>query len=135
MKRMSVWCIVLTLAVSFVPATWAATQCVHFTNFCDTLQVQTANGAGGTFVYGGWDWLCVGDYSTVISGIARGGHVVLGSGSSTYQHSFDLSTSSKLFNLYATDGTSEIVSQTNQPWTVTSGACRAGRDAKVRMTK
>jgi len=143
MKRRIVCCIVLTLAVTLVPQGQAATQCVHFTNFCDSLQVQTASGTSGTVVYGGWDWLCTMTYTDAqIAGIARGGHAVLTSRPtspylSAYTFIFDFNLHTNLFDLYATDGNSRILLQTNQPWTANNGACRAddsGRGSKPRTT-
>lgn len=133
--------LLLAVALIVVPQSYASTKCVHFTNFCDSLQLTTSNSASGVLAFGGWDWLCTGDYTDAqVMGIARSGHAILSSRPessgyfSPYTFTFDFDLANHLFDLYETDGTGVLQLQTNQPWTGTSGNCRDERNANSKST-
>ncbi|MBZ5574164.1 MAG: hypothetical protein LAO09_20045 [Acidobacteriia bacterium] len=122
--------LLLALAVLLAPQGQAATRCIHFTNFCDTINVNNINvhGITGQLVYGGWDWQCVNDWTTTsIAGRVQGGFVTLVSAPAgfPYEALFTFQVSNHLFDLYGTTSSSALALQTNQPWTVDNGPCPA----------
>lgn len=121
--------LVLALAMAVVPQV-KASQCIHFTNFCDTIVINQS----GVLLYGNWDWLCNSNWTdTQVAGRLSGGHAAIAgrpysamySYLSPYTALFDFKVNTKLFDLYETDGTTLPSLQSSQPWTVTSGVCRA----------
>lgn len=136
MKKFALCLMVLALAVAIVPQSQAATRCIHFTNFCDSIQVQTASEPsypGGKINWGGWDWLCTGNWtdanmignSAPKSLMATRPNSAVYSYLSPYTFGFGFVASGHLFNLLATDSVSVLTFQTSQPWTLTNGACRS----------
>ena len=133
MKKFALCCLVLALAVMMVPQSFGATKCIHFSNFCDSISLQTATVGGiqGTAGYGGWDWLCTGNWSdaSVIGTATNNARIGTRPYSAVYaylaaysfQFTFNLSQG---FDLYGTNGSSLLAFQTNQPFTLTNGACR-----------
>jgi len=123
MKKLVI--LLLGLTVAFIsPFSQAAPRCMHLTNYCDTIEFDTS----GSLAYGGWDWLCWGDWTTSVLGNAKKSpdlatHLV-------YEDMWlvDYSTeflfkSGKLFDLWGTDGQYVFSFQTDQPFTITKGAC------------
>src|SRR5262252_882266 len=55
--------LIFLLALTLMASDSLAQQerCMHFTNFCDTISLQEANG----IAYGGWDFQCGFDWTTV----------------------------------------------------------------------
>lgn len=116
----------------------AAPRCLHFTNFCDTISLESS----GILAYGGWDALCEGNWSR---------SSVIGNWKSRpelgtrpvfdfnyvfpYTMQF-LFKADKLFDLYATDGTADGVFayDTNEPYTITGGACLSTDANKTKPT-
>ncbi|MGH9498738.1 MAG: hypothetical protein ACRD3L_06305 [Terriglobales bacterium] len=139
MKKFALCLSVLALAVALVPQSQAATKCIHFTNFCDSLSLNTASVGGvmGTAAYGGWDWLCTGNWSdaSIIGNAtspARLGtrpYSVAYAYLDAYTFAFTFNAGSHLFDLYGTNASSLLTFPTAQPWTITNGACGAN-DAK-----
>ena len=109
----------------------AATRCMHFKNFCDTIVFSLSGG----LAYGDWDWECLGDWTTsYIMGNATAGQELATrpkvSGYpylSFYSMQFSFK-SGQLFDLYQTAGVDQGVSKTrsDEPFTITSGACLKG---------
>ena len=138
MKKFVLYCAVLALAAIFVPQSQAAPRCIHLTNFCDSISVDTANDPyfpGGKVLFGGWDWECVGDWhsSSVIGNSASRSVVatrpVEVGGGTPFAYSmafgFNYPNPNRLFDLLATDSFMVFAIQLNQPWTLTNGACAA----------
>jgi len=138
MKKLTLVCMVLSLAIALAPSSQAAVRCIHFTNFCDSIQVNNTVSEptfpGGKANYGGWDWECSGDWnsSSIIGNSAQKSlmatRVIYTGTDYAFAYSsafgFDFKKSGSLFNLEDTDGVSMFLIQTNQPWTLTNGACR-----------
>jgi hypothetical protein len=108
--------------------------CLHFTNFCDTIMLQTS----GTFAYGAWDWQCRQDWvNSPIMGHSKAGKEL---GTRPRESEYYLSPYSmhfsfnpgNLFDLYGTAGLGQGVFaiRTNQPFTITGGSCSA-RDVNL----
>jgi len=146
MKKFALCCLVLALAVMVVPQSQAASYCVSLTNFCDTINLTSANvgGVQGIELYGAWDWECLGDYSTAsIAGTAPAAKTYLAtrpvySGTPyafAYTAMFSLKASGKVFDLYGNTATSLFAFQLGQGYNYTSGACRAHRTNAPASTK
>lgn len=133
MKKFALGCLVLALAVMIVPQSFAAQKCIHFTNFCDSISLNTATVGGvmGTAGYGGWDWLCTGNWTdaSVLGNATNNARIGTRAYSAvyaylspyTFQFTFNLANG---FDLYGTNGSSLFAFQTNQPFTLSGGACR-----------
>jgi hypothetical protein len=127
MKKFAI-CTILALAMVLVGGanTRANAVCIHFTNFCDQIQVK-ADSYGN--IYGVWGWLCDSVTLTNILGLKRPLTATTRPVFSTgfaYYYTFEFvfnSPSPGYFNLYGTDGNVSFVQQSNQPWTKTSGNC------------
>ncbi|HWZ83901.1 MAG TPA: hypothetical protein VNW47_14820 [Terriglobales bacterium] len=126
MKKYTILCLVLAMAVVFVPAS-QATQCVFFNNFCDRIQTNNVSmhHQTGIWTVGLWDYTCSG------SGILISGKVSTGSTKlNTFiaalgeQEQWSLKGSTGLGDLDSTvDGVTAFFIQTNQPYTIAAGAC------------
>jgi hypothetical protein len=144
MKKFAICLFVLTLAVALVPQSQATTKCIHFTNFCDTINATTASVGGvmGTAAYGGWDWLCTGNWTdaSIIGNASNPARLGTRADSAVYDYlspysfAFTFNIGSHLFDLYGTNASSLLVFQTNQPFTIANGACGAN-DAKSGKPK
>ncbi|MGH9500451.1 MAG: hypothetical protein ACRD3L_15015 [Terriglobales bacterium] len=109
----------------------AATHCMHFKNFCDTIVFSIS----GALAYGAWDWQCSGDWtSSYIMGNAKAGRELAtrpriddGPYLAPYSLQFQFKAGS-LFDLYGTTGTGQGVftARSNQPFDVTDGFCGPG---------
>jgi len=158
MKKLAICALVLGLAAFAVPKSHAAQQCIHFTNFCDSIEIeqQTVNGEFGIVYWGDWDWECTGDPNdTNIIGTNKApalaqkkfalGTRPVDSSSGTdipfaYSAMFVFNKVDHLFDLYGTlgdtdeGGGSAIPFQLAQPWTVTKGSCGyAAPNGKPRL--
>jgi hypothetical protein len=133
-------CLLLQVAVvlSQPAQCQAATRCMHMTNFCDSIMFQIS----GTFVYGGWDAFCEGDWkrSSILgkwkTAPELGTHPVY---PFSYYFVYSMQFSfkpGKLFDLYGTSGIANGVFafDSNQPYTITDGACR-GTDVDKRKPR
>ena len=133
MKKFAICCVVLAVAVMFVPAAQAGTKCYHLTNFCDGLQATQifVGGLQNQEVVGLWDWLCLANGSGTLM---SGGPNKFGTAPTypyTSGHAYGFSANFtfkggivKQFDLYGTfDGSTTFAFQTNQPFTTTAGAC------------
>ncbi len=137
MKKLAICSLSLAIAVMFVPQSQAAPRSIHFTNFCDCIEYDTANvgGVTGTELWGGWDYLCIGEFQP----IAGNGGAKLKLGTYVgYMYNFTFSKSDHLFDLYSSNGLSggALALQLNQPWTQTNGSCSAAdpeRKGKPRL--
>lgn len=109
-----------------VGATPAHAICIHFTNFCDSIQAAGDTNEPGE-LYGEWDWVCVGVGTSIYGSnskkITLATRPVYGTYTSVYTFGFVFTKSSKLFDLAATTGTSTLLFQQGQPWTNTGGSC------------
>ena len=146
MRKLTLCCIVLALAVAMAPSSQAAVRCIHFTNFCDSIQVNNTvtetTFPGSKANYGGWDWECLGDWTSasIIGNSATKSlmatRVVYSGTIYAYAYTsgfgFVFKKTGSFFNLEDTNGSSMFALQTNQPWTLTSGACRS---ADVDLSK
>jgi len=146
MKKFALCCLVLALAVMVVPQSQAASYCISLTNFCDTINLTSANVGGiqGVELYGAWDWECLGDYSSAsIAGTPPSGKTYLAtrpvySGTPyafAYTAMFSLKKSGGAFDLYGNTAASLFAFQLDQPWSFSNGACRAHRNNKPAATK
>lgn len=134
MKKFAICCMALFVAAMLVPSAQAATKCYHFTNFCDQIQINqvAVGGIQKQEVVGLWDWLCFGSGGTLISGsVGKLGtqptYPYVGGLGYGFNANFTFANATKLFDLYATfDGATAFVFQTNQPFTLTKGACPLG---------
>jgi hypothetical protein len=136
MKKFALCLMVLALSLAVVPQSNASSNCIHFTNFCDSISVQTASVGGvmGSAAYGGWDWLCTGNWTDAsiignASNPARLGtrpYSVAYAYLDAYSFGFTFKINGSLFDLYGTNASSLLAFQTNQPFTITSGACKSG---------
>lgn len=144
MKKVAICAMVLALAVAIVPQS-NATSCVHFTNFCDSIQanISVVGGISGKMAYGGWDFLCTGNWtdasvignSATLSRIGTRPYSVTYAYLDAYSFQFAFQAHTQLFDLYGTNGGTTITAfQTNQPWSIGSGTCRAG-DIKHGMPR
>jgi hypothetical protein len=130
MKKVSIFAFlalgVLLISGATTPAN--ASTCVRFSNFCDSITVNAS--ADGT-VYGMWDWECDGVDATNILGTQHpfymGTRPAFSDGTAyTYTFWFLFSGYRPVqgqFNMFATDGSSEFVQQSNQPFTHSGGSC------------
>jgi len=139
MKKLALCCTILALAVAMIPSSQAAVRCIHLTNFCDTILVNNTvtetTFPGGKANYGGWDWECLGDWTSasIIGNSAAKSLMATRPVYSGTDYAFAYTTgfglvykkSGPIFNLEGTTGTSMFALQTSQPWTLTNGACRA----------
>jgi len=132
MKMFAICCLVLAVAVMFVPAAQAGTKCYHLTNFCDGLQSTTifVGGDQGTESVGLWDWLCFGNNTGTLQsgGPNKFGTQPLypysGGSGQGFQANFTFKPVNHTFDLYATqDGHTTFAFQTAQPYTTTNGNC------------
>jgi hypothetical protein len=117
--------------LAVAPQSQAAQMCIHLTNFCESIVFDTA----GAKVYGNYDWLCEGDWTTssIIGNSTHGpelgtvpampDHVLF---PYAFQFSFKLGKV-KLFDLNQTKGLAWgiVNDQSNQPFTISDGPCRA----------
>jgi hypothetical protein len=127
MKKFAI-CTILVLGVILYSgaATPAQAICIHFTNFCD--QIQVAPDSYGN-IYGVWGWLC--DSVTLTNILGRKKPLMLTtrpvfSSGFAYYYTFEFlfnQPSPGYFNMYGTDGSVSFPVQLTQPWTKTSGAC------------
>ncbi len=132
MKMFAICCLVLAVAVMFVPAAQAGTKCYHLTNFCDGLQATQifVGGNQGTEEVGLWDWLCLANGSGTLQ---TGGPNKFGTAPTypyTSGHAYGFSANftfkslTHTFDLYGTfDGSTTFAFQTAQPYTTTAGPC------------
>jgi len=105
-------------------------RCMHFTNFCDTIEFAVS----GDLLYGDWDWLCTGDYASnmLIGNLGAGPEMTGRPGygdTQPYPYSTEFSFKpGKVFDLYLTQGVPSgvMVGRKNQPYTITAGSCSAG---------
>lgn len=150
MKKLAIYCLVLAMAVVFVPASQAAQYCLSFTNFCDSVQIDFANVGGitGNLSWGDWDWECgFGTTSTIgqlaLPKLTEATRAVdAGSGyPSAYSTLFVFKGNKQggNFDLSFTCGLDCGFTgffQTNQPYTVTPGTCGlAPNNGKPRLTE
>jgi len=132
MKKFALCMLVLALAVAVVPQSQAS-QCVHFTNFCDTINVNIANVGGnqGKIIYGAWDWVCLGDWTTSsvwgkVEGTAPiSTRPVYAGVPFSYTAGFTFKQSGHTFDLYGTTYNAQFAFQLASPWTLSNGACPA----------
>ena len=112
------------------PQSQAATRCMHFKNFCDTIVFAVS----GTLAYGDWDWQCQGDWTTsFIMGNAKAGQELATRPSvntyylAPYSMQFQFKAGN-LFDLYGTTGTGHGVftARSNEPFTLSNGSCGPG---------
>ena len=110
----------------------AGPYCIHLTNFCDQIQVST-NPASGNF-FGFWDWSCECEFDTT-PGIGRMMAKEGGSPAPTFTATtigflqaveFILHPETRTFDQWLTDGRSDVLGQSNEPWTATPGPCGCG---------
>jgi len=127
MKKLVVLTILtLALVASGVTPAAAAPRCITLTNFCD--RIETDNDASGN-VFGVWDWTCDGVNLSSIIGRSPGPDLtmntrpVAGGAPFNYSTNFAFHKASGLFDLYGTDGSVIFPFQTNQPYSMTNGAC------------
>jgi hypothetical protein len=133
MKRFSVFAFlalgVLLISGATTPAN--ASTCIQFSSFCDKI---TVNASSDGTVYGMWDWACDGVDATNILGTQHpfymGTRPAFSDGTAyTYTFWFLFSGYRPVqgqFNMYGTDGSTEFVQQSNQPFTHTAGSCGFG---------
>jgi len=124
MKKLVILLLGLTVAFTS-PSSQAAPRCMHLTNFCDTLEFDTA----GSLAYGAWDWLCWGDWTTTtMLGNAKkspdlASHMVYEMWFTPDYATEFLFRSGKLFDLWGTNGQDLYSFQSDQPFTITNGSC------------
>jgi hypothetical protein len=123
MRKLAVFS-VLVLGLMFTgitPAHAAGPFCVHLTNFCDTLSIQTS----GTNDYGLWDYTCDGVTLAPVIGVASAGLITDGSLPPLvgYATNFNFNKGTHAFDLWATDGTNFFPFQLGQPFSISNGAC------------
>ena len=130
MKKCLVFAFLVLGVLLFSGATTPAnaSTCIRFTNFCDSI---TVNISSDSTVYGMWDWECDGVDATNILGTQHpfymGTRPTFSDGTAyTYTFWFLFSGYRPVkgqFNMYGTDGSTEFVQQSNQPFTSHGGAC------------
>src|ERR1051326_2377931 len=117
----------LLVFVLLTPQSQAADQCLHLTNFCDTIVLKKS----GELAYGGWDWQCEGDWeeASIIGNTTNARELATRPYSPYEGGDFDtfqfVLKPGEVFDLYETDGSEIFTAQTDQPFTITNGACRA----------
>lgn len=137
MKKFAICCLVLAVAVMFVPAAQAAPapKCITLSAFCDQLQHKSflVGGQTGKLTLGLWDWTCdPGALATPISGKAAGafGKTILatqpvaGGFPFGIQTHFSLNNATGLFDLYGSfDDSTFFAFQLSMGFTQAPGAC------------
>jgi hypothetical protein len=107
----------------------AGPYCIHFTNFCDQIQVNT-NPTSGNF-FGFWDWSCDCEFDFT-PGIGRMMAREGGAATPTFTATpvtfiqaveFVFHPGTHTFDQWWTDGRSDVLGASNQPWTATPGPC------------
>jgi len=127
MTRSAPLCFLLALMVTLSPQSQAGEKCIRLTNFCDTIAFNTS----GSIAYGNWDWGCIGDYATtsVLGNAKKSPDLATRPVPPFEPYLWCCSTEflfkpGKLFDLWGTEYDGLYNFQTNQPFTITSGACR-----------
>ena len=113
----------------------AQQKCMHFTNFCDTIVLSQGTDEFSPYANGNWDWQCQADWtSSNILGNLKKGHELTtrtaypgGNYATPYTSLFSFKAG-QLFDLYQTNGLGGKIfaARTNQPFTLTDGACSPG---------
>lgn len=116
--------VVLALAVSDSHA--QQKRCMHFTNFCDSITLQES----GDIAYGGWNWQCYGDWTSVniIGSRKNSPELATRPLDDEYPSPYTMQFSFKpgrLFDLYESYGIGRdiLTYRANEPYTITGGAC------------
>ncbi len=134
MKKFSICCLVLAVAVMFVPAAQAA-KCITLTSFCDKIQHVSfgTGGQTGKMTIGLWAWTCnPGGLGTLISGKEGGafGKTILATQPTAggvpfgAQAHWSLNNGTGLFDLHGTvDGSTFFSFVSGSGFTTTLGAC------------
>jgi len=103
-------------------------RCLRLTNFCDSITLEKI----GNFANGGWDYGCEENWTAAsimgnIKSLPELGtrpEYPVGYYISAYTVHF-IFKSGQLFDLYGTDGRDIFSFQTDQPYTISDGACRS----------
>ena len=123
MRKLAVFSVLALalMATGVTPAHAAGPYCVHLTNFCDTLSIQTS----GANDYGLWDWTCDGVTLTPVIGVASQGLITAASlpNGLGYATNFNFNKGTHAFDLWATEGTVIFPFQLGQPFSISNGAC------------
>jgi hypothetical protein len=123
MRKLAVFSVLVLalMATGVTPAHAAGPYCVHLTNFCDTVSIQTS----GTNDYGLWDWTCDGVTLTPVIGVASSGLITAASlpNGLGYATNFNFNKGTHSFDLWATEGTVIFPFQLGQPFSISAGAC------------
>jgi hypothetical protein len=111
--------------------------CVMFTNFCDSITISTDSSQNN---YGGWDWVCTGDWTTAhvlgqnAAPATTGTRPVYAGVPFQYTANFVWSVGPLTFDLWGTNGTGTFQFQNDQPFTFSLGACLQGVSARSLPT-
>ena len=123
MKKLAVFSVLVLalMATGVTPAHAAGPFCIHLTNFCDTLSVQTS----GSNNYGQWDWTCDGVTLTAVIGVNSAGLITDASlpNGLGYATNFTFNKANHLFDLWGTEGTVIFPFQLSQPFSISNGSC------------
>ena len=126
MTRSTSLFLLLALVVSLNLQSQGAEKCIQLTNFCDTIEFDTS----GSFAYGGWDWLCYGNWTNdSMLGNAKKSpdlatHMVYEMWFTPDYATEFLFKKGQIFDLWGTNGQDLYSFSSNQPFTITNGACR-----------
>jgi hypothetical protein len=112
----------LGLLIFLAPTATAATACIDFTGFCDSIQI-TKDSAGNQF--GLWNADCAATLSPIIGrGNSIGGRILFDIGSiSSAVYVFVIDQNARTFDMFGSDGSFTFQNLDDAAFTVTPGNC------------
>jgi len=142
MKKLAICCLVLAVAVMFVPKSQANPRCISLQDYCDLTNFDTSNigGQTGTELIGDWLWDCV-STSTYTAGnggakLKFGTRPVYSNGVAFfYTSNWTLTKANHLGDINFSAGLSGGLAFAiqNEPWSQSAGTCFAAKTNKPSL--